>query len=138
MIDTNFDDNEKDYSDCDNIPNPHHLKIYAATMMDDLPGMCHYNVDWTQHDGHDYQSNMNEARTISCIIIGNEGTGLSQPVRQAVRDGSIQSVYVPMVPHSVESLNAGVCGSVIMFEYLRQVQIKQTATVAMKEKEQEQ
>ena len=100
-------------SDTSNTPNSK-VRIYAATMMDDLPGTCHYDIEWSQQHS-----------IISCIIIGNEGVGLSEPVRKAVQDGIIQSVYVPMVPNSVESLNAGVCGSVIMFECLRQVQTKQ-------------
>ena len=93
--------------------------IYAATMLDDTPSTCHYDVDWTA--------------TPAALIIGNEGHGLSDVVRQAVRERKIQSVYVPMVPGAVESLNAGVCGSVIMFEHLRQVQIKATSSVTKKQ-----
>jgi len=119
--DDNSNNNSDNNSDNSDTVTPH-LHIYAATMMDDLPGTCHYDVDWTQQ-----RDKTNNNTALSCIIIGNEGTGLSEPVRQAVRDGTIQSVYVPMVPNSVESLNAGVCGSVIMFEYLRQVQTKDAA-----------
>jgi TrmH family RNA methyltransferase len=86
-------------------------RTFAATMLEDRQGTSHYQVDWTcEH---------------TALIIGSEGNGLSEDVRRALeddKDGSmrIQPVYVPMQA-GVESLNAAVCGSVILFEYLRQV-----------------
>jgi TrmH family RNA methyltransferase len=85
-------------------------RTFAATMLEDRQGTSHYQVDWTCEP--------------TALIIGSEGNGLSEEVRQSLeddKDGSrIQPVYVPMQA-GVESLNAGICGSVILFEYLRQV-----------------
>lgn len=79
--------------------------IYAATMEDGTVSFPHYDVDWTQH--------------ATAIIIGSEGNGLSDVVRNKVKSGEVKSVHVPMEA-GIESLNAAVCGSVILFEYLRQ------------------
>lgn len=80
--------------------------VYAATMLDGGKSQCHYDVRWNSS---------------SAIIIGSEGNGLSGDVRGSLqRDKSfLQAIHVPMHT-SVESLNAGVCGSVILFECLRQ------------------
>ena len=87
------------------------IVMYAATMETSIPGQsspAHYDVPWNTHE--------------SCaIIIGNEGQGLSTPIRDDVSCGKIQSVHVPMIPNSIESLNAAVCTSVILFEYHRQL-----------------
>jgi TrmH family RNA methyltransferase len=93
-------------------------RIYAATMEDageeDSVGggvafksQQHFHVDWT--------SNSN------ALVLGQEGSGLSKELRKSVKEGQIRSVHVPMEA-GIESLNAAVCGSVIMFEYLRQFQ----------------
>jgi tRNA G18 (ribose-2'-O)-methylase SpoU len=78
--------------------------------------------------------------TASALIIGSEGNGLTRNIRSAIEKERIQTVYVPMVmttaatsldPNAtnhpmmhatpiVESLNAAICGSIILFEYLRQ------------------
>jgi TrmH family RNA methyltransferase len=79
--------------------------IYAATMEDGAVSFPHYDVDWIQHP--------------TAMVIGSEGTGLSDTVRGMVVSGEIKSVHVPM-ESGIESLNAAVCGSVILFEYLRQ------------------
>jgi RNA methyltransferase, TrmH family len=79
--------------------------IFAATMEDGAVSFPHYDVDWTQHP--------------TAMVIGSEGTGLSDAVRGMVVSGEIKSVHVPM-ESGIESLNAAVCGSVILFEYLRQ------------------
>lgn len=94
-------------------------RIYAATMEDEdgngdkdkvhIKSKPHFQVDW-----------MNES---NALILGKEGPGLSQELRSSVKEGQIRSVYVPMEA-GIESLNAAVCGSVIMFEYLRQYQIQ--------------
>ena len=99
-------------------------RIYASTMLGDdgdddaqcqLPdntipvSYAHYDVDWT--------------REPTALVIGSEGSGLSADVRRDLLESSsesaIQAVHVPMEP-GIESLNAGVCGSVILFEYFRQ------------------
>jgi len=109
-------------------------RIYAATMLldDDFGGdqssrihpprtlsQSHYDVDWT-----------GEAPT--AIVIGSEGDGLTDPVRRSLsssvgandddddKAAVVRAVHVPMESQSVESLNASVCASVILFEYYRQ------------------
>ena len=49
------------------------------------------------------------------FLIGNEGAGLSEPIRAAARS----TVRIPM-PGRMESLNAGVAGSLCLFEAVRQ------------------
>jgi TrmH family RNA methyltransferase len=84
-------------------------RAFASTMLDGQGGTSHYQVDWTSEP--------------TALIIGSEGNGLSDSVRRALeddKDGRIRPVHVPMQA-GVESLNAAVCGSVILFEYLRQL-----------------
>ena len=88
-------------------------QVWAATMLEDDSGQvvstAHYSVNWKDQ--------------AQALVIGNEGNGLSQAVRDqlATKGGSVKAVHVPM-QGSIESLNAAVCGSVIMFEYMRQAQ----------------
>ena len=90
----------------------HECNIYAATMEENAESgtvsIPHYEIDWAA-----------SSTTPSALIIGSEGNGLSHPVRKAVADGTIQATHIPMEA-GIESLNAGVCGSVMMFEYQRQ------------------
>jgi TrmH family RNA methyltransferase len=86
--------------------------IYAATMItdQDRASRAHFDIDWL--------------RASSALVIGSEGTGLGSDVRQALLEDSgdrVRAVHVPMQA-GIESLNAAVCGSVILFEYLRQCQ----------------
>lgn len=62
--------------------------------------MPYYAADWRQP---------------SALIIGNEANGVSE----AARMHATKSVYIPMASE-VESLNAAVAGSVILFEAARQ------------------
>ena len=98
-------------------------RIYAATMMDDdadnsktkKVSQPYYKIDWLEHT--------------SALVIGSEGNGLSQAVRNALmkppespghaESHQVSAVHVPMQA-GIESLNAAISGSVIMFEYLRQ------------------
>jgi len=82
--------------------------IYAATMegSSSTPSKPHYAVDWVGGNG-------------AALVIGKEGQGLSNQVREYAKLGKIKSVYVPMET-GIESLNAAICGSVILFEYHRQ------------------
>ena len=48
------------------------------------------------------------------VIVGNEGHGISG----AVLDAATDTVYIPMAP-GVESLNAGVAASVLLWEFYR-------------------
>lgn len=83
--------------------------IWAATMLEGARNeKAHFHVDWAK------------AGIASALIIGSEGKGLSDAIRQYP---SLQSVYVPM-EEGIESLNAAVCGSVILFEYSRQRAMK--------------
>ena len=93
--------------------------VYAATMIeesndDQAPSasLPYYEVDWT--------------RGPSALVIGSEGNGLSEVVRNDLlgknnddRDVKVGATHIPMQA-GIESLNAGVCGSVILFEYARQ------------------
>ena len=96
------------------------MNMYAATMETSfsLSSQSYYDIDWTGGG----------SEAITCepmaLIIGKEGQGLSRDVRHAVTCGNIRSVHVPM-EDGIESLNAAVCGSIIMFEYHRQQLAKQ-------------
>jgi len=86
--------------------------VYAATMetnSSSLSSKSYYDIDWTG----------SATREPMALVIGREGRGLSDEVRQAVSRGTIGSVFVPMID-GIESLNAAVCGSVILFEHQRQ------------------
>ena len=74
----------------------------------------HYDIEWHNGDGDGSSKSSGKA-----LIIGKEGTGLSKQVREAFARGDIRTIHVPMEP-GIESLNAAVCGSVVMFEYHRQ------------------
>jgi tRNA G18 (ribose-2'-O)-methylase SpoU len=97
-------------------------RIYAATMIeggdstDDSQNTSHphYDIDWLARP--------------TALVIGSEGNGLSVDVRKALvrrrptesdEAYQIEAVHVPMQA-GIESLNAAICGSVIMFEYARQ------------------
>ena len=98
-------------------------RIYAATVRegdddgndfkgdgsDRTGGISHYEVDWAASTD----------QGPSALVIGSEGNGLTPPLRLALERGQVQAVHVPMQP-GIESLNAAVCGSVILFEYCRQ------------------
>jgi len=89
--------------------------VYAATMIEEgdeaAPSIPYSNVDWM--------------RGPSALVIGSEGNGLSTVVRRALRtndkDVGVGATHIPMAA-GIESLNAAVCGSVILFEYARQQQ----------------
>ncbi|KAL3827584.1 hypothetical protein ACHAXA_002081 [Cyclostephanos tholiformis] len=74
----------------------------------DSASLAYHDVDFTRSGGG------------AAIILGREGEGLRSEVRDAVKSGKISTVHVPMAPDT-ESLNAGVAGSVIMFERMRQL-----------------
>ena len=95
------------------------LDFYAATMegseksatsessdIDRGDSLPYYEVDWVGSES-------------VAVCVGKEGPGLSQPIRRAVRDGEVRAVHVPMA-EGIESLNAAVSGSVILFESARQ------------------
>jgi TrmH family RNA methyltransferase len=58
-----------------------------------------------------------ELRQPLVLIIGGEAEGASEPARKV----ATQKISIPM-PADIESLNAGVAGSVLMFEVVRQRQ----------------
>lgn len=84
--------------------------IYAATMIDkgtaEGGSKAHFSIDWLKP---------------SALVIGSEGKGLSADIREAITtdESVVKAIHVPMCP-GIESLNAAVCGSVILFEYSRQ------------------
>ncbi len=111
----------KSWDECYNVMSNFHVQgseIFAATMEGSenyksengvqFESIPYYDINW---------HNPNSGG--KALIIGKEGTGLSEPVCQAFSCGDIRTVHVPMEP-GIESLNAAVCGSIIMFEYLRQ------------------
>ena len=57
------------------------------------------------------------------LIIGSEAEGASEEARKL----TAQKIAIPM-PGNVESLNAGIAGSVLMFEVLRQRSLNTTGT----------
>ena len=93
-------------------------QIYAATMIEEdneekaAPSVSYFDVDWT--------------RGPSALVIGSEGNGLSPVVRRDLlqNESRIGATHIPMAA-GIESLNAAVCGSVILFEYARQQQNSQ-------------
>ena len=104
-------------------------RVFAATMEESgtrrsggssKQSIPYYNVDWT--NDHNVNNNENGG---AAVILGKEGEGLRGEVCNAIREGKISTVHVPMAP-GTESLNAAICGSVIMFERMRQ----QTQVVA--------
>lgn len=83
-------------------------RVFAATMEDTGDGrssIAHYDVDFNKG---------------AAIILGKEGEGLRKEVRDAMAQGKISTVHIPMA-EGTESLNAAVCGSIIMFERMRQL-----------------
>lgn len=109
-------------------------RIYAATMYHGTStnsedennttirrDAAYYDIDWCNTSDND------NAPTSSAVVIGNEGNGLSADVRHSVMTNKINTVYIPMATAGgggagsiIESLNAAICGSIIMFEYNRQ------------------
>jgi len=85
-------------------------RVFAATMessgSSNTASIVHYDIDFS-----------NKA---AAVILGREGEGLRHPVLNAIKQGKISTVHVPMA-EGMESLNAAVCGSVIMFERMRQI-----------------
>lgn len=88
-------------------------RVFAATMEsgDGRSSMAHYDVNFDEG---------------AAIILGKEGEGLREEVRNAIGQGLISTVHIPMA-EGTESLNAAVCGSIIMFERMRQLSVIQSA-----------
>ena len=81
-------------------------------------------------DLHIYLADMNgrtcwetDLRQPLALIIGGEAEGASEEARKL----TAQKIAIPM-PGNIESLNAGVAGSVLMFEVLRQRSLNTTGT----------
>lgn len=53
------------------------------------------------------------------VVVGAEGAGLSEEVREAMGEGRVGGVRIPL-EGDVESLNAAVAGSIILAEAQRQ------------------
>jgi TrmH family RNA methyltransferase len=91
--------------------------LWAATMLEEngqVTSSAHYDISW--------------GVGANALIIGSEGQGISEKIRQCLigqdsllegKGCSVRAVHVPM-EGDLESLNAAVCGSVILFEYMRQ------------------
>jgi len=81
---------------------------------------AYYEVGWAYNN--DNNANLGGSNP-AVLCLGKEGEGLHPEIREALSKGNIKSVHVPMEPGSMESLNAAVCGSVVLFEYLRQKRV---------------
>ncbi|GAX28179.1 RNA methyltransferase, TrmH family [Fistulifera solaris] len=85
-----------------------HFPIYAAAMTTE--SKCYHEIisNWAKEpDTHKM-----------ALILGSEGNGLSPEIQQALKSREMQALYIPMQP-VVESLNAAVCGSILLYEVLR-------------------
>lgn len=93
------------------------IPIYAAAMTDESE--CYHEIiqKWVEQPDTGTDKKM-------ALILGSEGNGLSPEIQQAVQEGEIQAMHIPMQP-VVESLNAAVCGSILLYEVLRSVSMKQ-------------
>lgn len=105
-----------------------HNKSTPTTALAHSASIPYFDVDWTKES--------------SALIIGSEGNGLSAEVRAAllmkkkveVEDPEgdscvVRATHLPM-QEGIESLNAAVCGSVILFEYSRQCSAVNAAAAA--------
>lgn len=84
-------------------------RVFAATMErtgDGRSSIAHFDIGF--------------GTSGAAIILGKEGEGLRKEVRNAISQGKISTVFVPMA-EGTESLNAAICGSIIMFERMRQL-----------------
>ncbi|KAL7445091.1 hypothetical protein ACHAXM_011819 [Skeletonema potamos] len=90
-------------------------RVFAATMEDTGDGrssIAHFDVHFDKG---------------AALILGKEGAGLGCEVRNAMAQGVISTVHIPMA-QGTESLNAAVCGSIIMFERMRQLSAIRSAS----------
>jgi TrmH family RNA methyltransferase len=93
--------------------------FYAATMEGStVPNEGHDRGKGANHSLPYYKVDWAGSKSV-VVCVGKEGPGLSQPIRRAIRDGEVRAVHVPMA-EGIESLNAAVSGSVILFETARQ------------------
>ncbi len=85
-----------------------HFPIYAAAMTSESE--CYHHIISKWAEGPDTHK--------MALILGSEGNGLSPEIQQALKTCEIQAMHIPMQP-AVESLNAAVCGSILLYEVLR-------------------
>jgi tRNA G18 (ribose-2'-O)-methylase SpoU len=93
----------------------------------DASSTAYYDIDWMGQLTKPHEEAEPVLVSASALIIGSEGNGLTIPLRDAIQNKELQTAYVPMMNHDsmaatsvVESLNAAVCGSIILFDYFRQ------------------
>jgi 23S rRNA (guanosine2251-2'-O)-methyltransferase len=72
--------------------------VYGLTVEGQRP---YWDVDWT---------------AASALVVGAEGPGLGRLVRESCDD----LLRIPMAPEAVQSLNAAVAGSLVIYEAFRQ------------------
>lgn len=89
------------------------VQIYAATMANgpNTTSSEHVAIDWSSSH--------------HALILGNEGSGLSSQVNDDIDSSRVKAVHVPMMNDAVESLNVAICGSIILFERARQLNLSQ-------------
>jgi len=98
--------------------------VYAATMIENYDDDDDDDEHATPSSVPYYDVNWKEGP--SALVIGSEGSGISSEIRTdlmrkktATTTINIKATHIPMGT-GIESLNAAVCGSVILFEYSRQ------------------
>ena len=57
------------------------------------------------------------------VVVGNEGAGLSEGVREAMGKGDVLGARIPLAG-GVESLNAAAAGAIILSEASRQRRVR--------------
>ncbi|KAL3925042.1 MAG: hypothetical protein SGILL_000664 [Bacillariaceae sp.] len=107
--------------------------VYAATMIEEENGDGNYGNEALSNNAASPKSSVpyyqvDWVNENAALVVGSEGNGLSEQVRRALMvdvDGNegdtpiLKATHIPMEA-GIESLNAAVCGSVILFEYSRQ------------------
>lgn len=96
-----------------------HLPVLAQVHPQDLIDLCHLHEVTLIATAARGKTELGEAELNRpvCILIGQEGSGVPRELLRAADT----TVAVPMV-REVESLNAGVAGSIILYEAARQRQ----------------
>ena len=110
---SSFDNLQNVLNDC----NVH--TIYAATMMDDDSSSNSNNIKSIPYWEMNCNTDGDDGNIALCI--GNEASGLSYEVRDKIKEGLVLPIHIPMSSNSIESLNAAVSGSIIMYEFYRQI-----------------
>lgn len=94
------------YDNDDDIPDDHAKVMDETNATTDLRTVPYFSVNWTQGD--------------CALVIGGETEGLSREARELCTETGGRRIYIPM-SMGVDSLNAAMATSVILFEAKRQL-----------------